>query len=396
MTEQSKSLYTWQFMLLCFSSLLFFSSFNMIIPELPAYLSSIGGGEFKGLIISVFTLTAGLSRPFSGKLADKVGRVPVMVFGATVSGVAALVYPYVSVVWAFLLLRFFHGFSTGFKPTGTAAYVGDIAPISRRGEAMGIFGLFGSMGMAFGPVIGSSIAKYFSLDAMFYTSCGLAILSVAILAGMKETLVNKEKFRADHLKVNRGDIYEPLVLSPSVILLLTMFPFGAVLTLAPDFSDYLGIGNRGLYFTCFTVASLGIRFIAGRVSDKYGRVAVLRFSISFLIISMLVTGFATTIWQFLLGSVLFGIGTGMNSPTIYAWTIDLSHENHRGRGIATMYIALEVGIGLGALVAGWLYGNNFAMMPVVFSFCAFMALMGWVYLELEGKKKDIIPSRLVR
>lgn len=396
MTEASKSLYTWQFMLLCFSSLLFFSSFNMIIPELPAYLSSIGGGEFKGLIISVFTLTAGLSRPFSGKLADKVGRVPVMVFGATVSGVAALVYPYVSVVWAFLLLRFFHGFSTGFKPTGTAAYVGDIAPVNRRGEAMGIFGLFGSMGMAFGPVIGSSIAKYFSLDAMFYTSCGLAILSVVILAGMKETLVNKEKFRADHLKVNRGDIYEPLVLSPSVILLLTMFPFGAVLTLAPDFSDYLGIGNRGLYFTCFTVASLGVRFVAGRVSDKYGRVAVLRFSIFFLIISMLVTGFATTIWQFLLGSVLFGIGTGMNSPTIYAWTIDLSNENHRGRGIATMYIALEVGIGLGALVAGWLYGNNFAMMPVVFSFCAFMALLGWVYLELEGKKKDIIPSRLVR
>ncbi|WP_416866517.1 MAG: hypothetical protein ACMVP2_02035 [Imperialibacter sp.] len=59
MTQQK--IYTWQFMLLCFSSLLFFSSFNMIIPELPAFLTSIGGGDYKGLIISVFTLTAGLS-----------------------------------------------------------------------------------------------------------------------------------------------------------------------------------------------------------------------------------------------------------------------------------------------------------------------------------------------
>ncbi len=387
-------MYTGQFLLLCFSSFLFFSSFNMIIPELPAYLTSLGGGEFKGLIISMFTLTAGLSRPFSGKLADKIGRVPVMIIGAVVSGTAALVYPFVSVVWAFLLLRFFHGFSTGFKPTGTAAYVGDIVPVSRRGEGMGVFGLFGSIGMAFGPVVGPYIARHYSLEAMFYTSSAIAVLSVIILAGMKETLPQPEKFKPQHLKVNMGDVFEPKVLSPSVTLLLTLVPFGTVLTIAPDFSDYLGIENRGLYFTCFTIASLGIRFIAGKASDLYGRVAVLRVSIFFLVAAMLVTGFSTTVWQFLLGSVLFGIGTGMNSPTIYAWTIDLSDEKHRGRGIATMYIALEVGIGLGALLAGWIYSNEFGRMPYVFSFAAFIALLGWVYIEVAGKKKDVVPSRL--
>lgn len=387
-------MYTGQFLLLCLSSFLFFSSFNMIIPELPAYLTSMGGGEYKGLIISMFTLTAGLSRPFSGKLADKIGRVPVMVIGAVVSGTAALVYPFVSVVWAFLLLRFFHGFSTGFKPTGTAAYVGDIVPVHRRGEGMGVFGLFGSIGMAFGPVIGPWIAKSHSLQAMFYTSSAIALLSVLILAGMKETLLQPEKFKPRLLKVNRGDVFEPRVLSPSIILLLTLVPFGTVLTIAPDFSDYLGIENRGLYFTCFTIASLGIRFVAGKASDLYGRVAVLRVSIFFLVAAMLVTGFSTTVWQFLLGSVLFGIGTGMNSPTIYAWTIDLSDEKHRGRGIATMYIALEMGIGLGALLAGWIYGNEFSRMPLVFSFAAFIAFTGWIYLEMKGKRKDVIPSKL--
>ena len=58
------SIYTFQFFLLCLSSFLFFSSFNMIISELPAYLDSLGGGEYKGLIIALFTLAAGLSRPF--------------------------------------------------------------------------------------------------------------------------------------------------------------------------------------------------------------------------------------------------------------------------------------------------------------------------------------------
>ena len=72
-----RQLYSTPFLLLCLSHALFAGSFNMMIPELPAYLSSLNGAEHKGLIIALFTLTAGISRPFSGKLADTIGRMPV-------------------------------------------------------------------------------------------------------------------------------------------------------------------------------------------------------------------------------------------------------------------------------------------------------------------------------
>ena len=97
---------------------MFFMSFNMIIPELPDYLTSLGGEDYKGLFISLFTLAAGLSRPFSGKIADRVGRIPVMIFGSVVCIVCGLLYPVLTSIAGFLFLRFFHGFSTGFKPTG--------------------------------------------------------------------------------------------------------------------------------------------------------------------------------------------------------------------------------------------------------------------------------------
>src|SRR5689334_4090367 len=103
----------------------------MIIPELPAYLTSLGGGEYKGLIISLFTLTAMLSRPFSGRLSDRLGRVPVMVFGPIVCVVCSAIYPIVTTVAGFLVLRLVHGFSTGFKPTGQTAYLSDIIPAER-------------------------------------------------------------------------------------------------------------------------------------------------------------------------------------------------------------------------------------------------------------------------
>ena len=76
----------------------------MIIPELPDYLTSLGGEDYKGIIISLFTLTAGLSRPFSGKLADTIGRIPVMVIGSLVCVISGFLYPVASTVFSFMLL----------------------------------------------------------------------------------------------------------------------------------------------------------------------------------------------------------------------------------------------------------------------------------------------------
>ena len=79
MTEiKPAKIYSSHFWLLCVSTILFFASFNMLIPELPEFLTRLGGEQYKGFIISLFTLTAMASRPFSGKLTDMMGRKPVM------------------------------------------------------------------------------------------------------------------------------------------------------------------------------------------------------------------------------------------------------------------------------------------------------------------------------
>jgi len=258
----------------------------MIIPELPDYLTSLGGEDYKGLIISLFTATAALSRPFSGKLADTVGRIPVMVIGSVVCVVSGLLYPVASTVFSFLLLRFFNGFSTGFKPTGTSAYIADIVPFNRRGEALGIQGVSAGVGMALGPAIGSYLVSLYGFDFMFYCSSFFAFLSVLVLIGMKETVADRQKFTLGLLRVNRSDIFEPRVIPPSLVLLLSAFSFGVVLTLVPDFSNHLGIRNKGLFFIYFTMASIAVRFFAGKASDIYGRASILIFSTATLSLAM--------------------------------------------------------------------------------------------------------------
>ncbi|MGD1840661.1 MAG: MFS transporter, partial [Thermonemataceae bacterium] len=68
-------------------------------------------------------------------------------------------------------------------------------------------------------------------------------------------------------------------------------------------------------------------------------------------------------------------------------TIALSLEERRGRGMGTTYIALEIGIGTGALVAGWLYGNQISHLPYPFWVSAGVVLVGFLSLLLFYNKR---------
>jgi len=379
-SNTSQKLYTWQFTMLCLSAFLFFTSFNLIIPELPDYISSLGGEDYKGLIIGLFTITAGLSRPFSGKLADTIGRVPVMFFGVAVCFIVGFLYPILSTVIGFLLLRFIHGLSTGFNPTGVSAYVADIIPDSRRGEAMGILGLSNSIGIAVGPSIGGWLAQHYSIEVIFYISSFIALLSGIVVLGMKETLKNRVKFHPKLLKISWKEVVDWQVLSPALVMLLTAFSFGTMLTIIPDLSKHLGIENKGLFFSVFTLASVAVRIIAGKLSDKIGRVQFLRVSTFIVMLALSALALTNSFTLFILSSVLLGIGIGINSPIIFAWTIDLSDTERRGRSMATLYIGMEAGITLGSFITGYLYANQSSNFPLVFFVSAAFSLAAFIYL----------------
>lgn len=376
----SPRLFTRQFWLLCLSSVMFMASFNMIIPELPQFLTDLGGSEYLGLNIFLFALMALISRPFSGRLVDTIGRVPIMIFGALMSSICGLFYPFVTSIAAYFVLRTVHGTATGFKPTGTTAFLADVVPAGRRGEALGYLGISGSLGMSGGPALGAWIAVQFSQEAMFYLSSAMALASVIVVLGMKETLPNPQRFRLGLLKVNRHQVFEPRVLAVAMIMMLLCFAFGTVLTITPDLSDHLGLENRGTFMTVFVLCSLLMRVVAGAVSDRYGREPVLKVGILLLIAGMVVTGMATTKTMFLVGAALYGMSVGVNAPTLFAWTVDLAHDDERGKAMGTLYIGLELGIGLGALFSAYIYNNDPAMFMPTFWFCGAMGVVALAYL----------------
>ncbi len=360
----------------------------MIIPQLPFFLTSLGGADYKGLIISLFTITAMLSRPFSGKLADRIGRKPVIIFGAAVCFVCSMIYPFMTTVFGFLVLRLFHGFSTGFTPTGQSAYLSDIIPVERRGEAMGLLGTASTLGMAGGPALGGWVAYAFSMDAMFYCSSACAILSCIILLTLKETVHSKHELSLKVFTVTRTDLFEPRVLAPCLVMVMSVYAYGTLFTIIPDFGVYHRIENTGLLFTYFTVASLLVRLVAGKSSDIYGRVPMLKFSTALVTLGMLVIGFADSKTMLIVGVCIYGLAQGSTSPTLLAWATDLSSDEHKGRGIASLYIFMELGIGLGAFASGWIFANDHANFLIPFAISACLSALAFLYLWMPRMKNE--------
>jgi MFS family permease len=379
-------LYTRQFFMLCLSSFLFFMSFYLIIPELNAYITMLGGEKYAWLNITLFSLAAMLSRPLSGRMADRIGRIPVMVIGAVICFIVGLMYSALDGLLAFLILRFVHGFSAGFKPTGTTAYMADIIPSGRRGEGVGLLGMAGSLGMAAGPPLGSWIALEFGYSVMFYTSSAVAILSIVVIAGMKETLPDREKFTLKTLLVNPSDVFDARVIAPSVVMFLSVASFGMTTFMVPDLSDHLGIANRGTFFTIYVGISVVMRLISGRLSDHWGRVVMLRIGVFFLVVGMTCIAFSTSAWMLYASAVVFGFANGINSPTVFAWVMDLAGDTRRGRATSSLFIALEAGIMAGVVLAGAIYQNNTDNFQPAFLAGGAMASTALIYLFFQKRR----------
>jgi MFS family permease len=359
---------------------LFMTSFNLIMPELNAFITLLDGAEWKGLIVATFTISAGLARPYSGKLSDHIGRKKVIYFGLIVCFATTLLYPLSHSIWFFLALRFIHGFSVGFSPTGATALVTDLLPDTKRGEGMGIWGTFISLGIGVGQSLGSYIGDNLGLNTLFVISAGIAILSFLLMYYVEETLKVQEPFQPELLKLGIRDVFEPSVLPAAMVMALTATCSGIIFVVTPDLSAYLGIQNKGWFFGIYVIATIAVRLFSSSLSDRIGRRQTLLIGFGFLTISMLLIGFADSIFSYGLSAIIFGIATGISSPTLFAWTADLSHPERRGVGAGTMFIALEIGIMVGSLLTLATYDNSMSSVKTTFIIAAFFALASMIYL----------------
>ncbi|MBM3919796.1 MAG: MFS transporter [Sphingomonadales bacterium] len=368
------------FWLMSTGSLLFFLSFNILLPELPEVLRKMGGQAYIGFILPAFAFSALLARPFSGWITDKLGRKHAMIGGALFCVVAGLLYPWANTLWLFFLIRFLHGFSTGFSPTGFTAFTTDIIQEERRGEALGWQGIFSNSGTAAGYALGASMVILWGQQGLFVASSVLAFLAILIFSFLPETKPQVEKTQPE------GGLFYPKAMPPSLLMLLVCVPLGALLTVMPDYTAGLGYSNKGIFLTVYIGSSLLVRVFSGKLSDRLGRAAGIGIGTAFQVCALLLLFFETAFFP---AAVLYGIGQGFNAPSLFAWAGDVSTPETRGRALSMLFIALETGIIIGGLGSGLILNLYKTGFYLVFGFCALASVFALAVAINQHKKSPL-------
>ena len=310
-----------------------------------------------------------------------------MLFGTAVTSLAGLAY--IGVGWlddaafavsVFLVIRLLHGLSTGFRPTGTSAFLTDLVPIERRGEALGYLGVAGNAGMALGPSLGSWLAVDFGYDAMFAASSLLGVASYVMTRQLPETLPNARPVSKEDLNVFQGGTVEPAAWPAALFLLPVAVAFGTFLTVTPDLVEGLGFVYKGSFNTIVVIASIAMRLVAGKASDKYGRPQLLLVGAVLLALGMWLFSTSTTVPVLVAAGIVYGMSVGINMPAIFAWTVDLAPEGKAATALGTMLMALEVGIGVGAFASGAWYASDPSVLLSLYLGCAWCGVVGLAFL----------------
>ena len=139
-----------------------FFAFYVLTPLLPLYLSEHFGAtkDVIGLVLSGYTITALLFRPFSGYVVDSFPRKLVLMVSFSAFAIFFAGYLAASTLLLFMLVRTLHGGPFGMLTVANSTVAIDVLPSSRRTEGIGYYGLSNNLAMAIAPTVGIFVYKY--------------------------------------------------------------------------------------------------------------------------------------------------------------------------------------------------------------------------------------------
>ena len=347
------------------ANFMLFFAFYVLTPLLPLYLSEHFGAtkDVIGLVLSGYTITALISRPFSGYIVDSFPRKTVLMVCFAAFAIFFAGYIAASTLLMFTVVRTLHGAPFGALTVANSTVAIDVLPSSRRTEGIGYYGLSNNLAMALAPTIGIWLYQLTgSFELLFWVALAVAFAGWWIDATVKIKpqktggLEGHARFSLDRFFLLRGWLL-------GVNMVAFGFCFGVLSNyLAIYGKETLGItGGTGTYFLICSAGLMLSRLQGSRALRKgllthnagEGMVISLVGYTLFILMPTLFPHNEAAIMTGYYGSaLLIGLGNGHMWPAFQNMTINVAHNNQRGTANSTILVSWDTGMGLGVLLGG--------------------------------------------
>lgn len=373
-------LLTFNFAVLFLTTYFMFFAIDFFIPVMPIYVIEIGGaGSAVGLLMGLFTFSSIILRPIQGRHLNRTGRKKLLLLGIAVYAAGGLGLVALPSMLTLFLFRTFQGFGWGAFLLAFNTMTLDLAPPERKGEAVSLMGIAPPLSLATAPFISEWIRTGSdTYIQVFIISVVVALVALGLSLAIKEPPLGQTDSK-------QMPLFTRKVLLPSVMIFFITFTFGGVITFLPLMGEARQLPFIGAFFTVFALTSIGVRFVSGKLSDRWSRSAVFLPGLVLLGLSFVVISLAHSLELLLLGAFLLGCGMSSTHPIIMALAADNLAVGERGVGIATFTLAFDAGIMAGAITLGFLL--NWFNFTHIFLLCAATTLLPLlIYLIRKATK----------
>jgi MFS family permease len=328
------------FLLTTVTNFFFFLNFASYFL-LPLHVRALGGSEMMvGAVMGSSGLASIAVLPFVGLSIDRLGRRVFLLAGAVGMTAASVGFLFVdSVGPALFALRMLQGLSFAAAFTATTTFAAEFAPVSRRAQALGLFGLSTLLTHAIAPVLGEEIIRRWGFSALFTVSTVYTTIAVLLATQLPPASSTRGADAAPSARRLR-----PIHWIVAGTMTFAGMGFGTVMTFMPTYVTSEGLGRVGFFFAAYTTTAILTRLVGAGLSDTLGRRRVIMPALLALAASIFWIAFVRNVPVLFAAGALFGTAQGISYPTLHAFLVDLASEAQLGRSQALFNGAFNLGV----------------------------------------------------
>jgi MFS family permease len=337
-----------RFLLTTVANFFFFLNFASYFL-LPLHIRALGGSESViGVVMGLSGLAALCALPVVGLTIDRYGRRLFLLLGAVGMTAASAGYLFVDAIGPLLFgLRVLQGLSFAAAFTATTTFAAEFAPVSRRAQALGVFGLSTLLTHAIAPITGEEIVRWGGFHALFAVTT--AYTAIAALLALRLPGSAAGAAAGAHPTERR---LQPIHWVLAATMTFAGMGFGTVMTFVPTYVIQEGFGRVGIFFAAYTSTAILTRLVGSGLSDTVGRRRVIVPTLLALGLSILWIASVHSVAMLFAAGALFGTAQGISYPTLHAFLVDLASEAQLGRSQALFNGAFNLGVTSSAFAFG--------------------------------------------
>lgn len=365
--------------------------FGILIPVLPAFATKILGLDEAaiGITIASYSFVQFIFNPVLGRISDKYGRKPVIVFCLIINAAGYLIFAFTHSYIMLLISRVVSGIG-GSSIAVAQAYIADVTTKETRSKGMGLIGSAFGLGFVFGPLIGGLLSEYgymiTGLAAGGFSIAAFIVTLIFLPESLKQSFAEEKNERhITSIKLIDPDAFKKVFQEPGRAIFISMYfilvfsfanIYGTFALLGIQVYGFTDLQNGYLFGISGIVSAIMQGGLIGYVDKWMLKKNILKLGSVIMCISLALIPYGGNFLGLAIISGLLSVGTGILNPTLLSLISDFTPDHEHG-------ITLGVNQSLSALarVLGPLWGGfAFEFLDYQFPFLTGAAFMFMVVL----------------